>query len=408
MLIKLAWRSLWRSRRRTLITVSSIGLGLMFAIFFISMAEGMYEQLIDQVVRMQAGYVTMQHPDYARAPSVDLYIETPQGLRPEIESWPRVDQTKLLVLGQGIAKSGAGNVAAGLIGVEPSVEAATSPLARNMVEGEYLDDSDEALVVVGNELADRLNLKVGRKMVLATNDVNGDLVEELCRVKGIFHTGSTEVDVFMIQMPLPFARKVFRLPDHAATQLGVVLKDSSDEKLILNRVRAKVEGRNMVVLPWQEVLPDLASYIKMDKGSNLVFQGVLIFLVLFTIFNTILMSVLERQREFAMLMALGTSPRLVAGQIFVESIFLGLLGCLLGIVLGGVTVWWGHVYGIDMSAILGESISISGFALTTKIITKVSASIFAIMCLIVMAATIIISFIPMHRAARIDLAETLR
>ena len=154
MIIQLAWRSIWRSRRRTFITVCSIGLGLTFAIFFISLGEGVYDQLIDQVVRMQAGYITLEHPEYREAPAIDLWIDIPERLRTDIEELKKVEKTKLIVFGQGIAKSGAGNVAAAIMGVEPSIEIQSSPLARNIVKGNYIEKGDNPLVVVGIEMAE--------------------------------------------------------------------------------------------------------------------------------------------------------------------------------------------------------------------------------------------------------------
>ncbi|MBW2052970.1 MAG: hypothetical protein JRF41_09355, partial [Deltaproteobacteria bacterium] len=110
MIVRLAWRSIWRNRRRTLITVSSIGLGLTCAIFFIAMADGVYVQLINDAVRMQAGHVTLEHPEYRDAPAIDLYLPDTRALRTQIEKMINVERTKLLILGQGVAKSGVGTV----------------------------------------------------------------------------------------------------------------------------------------------------------------------------------------------------------------------------------------------------------------------------------------------------------
>ena len=408
MLIRIAWRSIWRSRRRTMITVFSIGLGLTFAIFFVSLGEGMYDRMVDQAVRMQAGYITLEHPQYRQAPAVDLIIDISPELRQKLASLPGVAQTKMLVMGQGIAKSASGNVAAAIMGVEPSVEAEASPLARNMVKGSYLADGDQALVVVGSEMADRLNLDVGKKLVLSSNDVSGNLVEVLCRVKGIFRTGSEEMDAYFVQAPLDFTRQLFHMPSNGATQLGLILSNPDRQARILEQVKAMVPNQTAVVLPWQLVMPDVASYIKLDRGSNIVFQGILIFLILFTIFNTILMSVLERQREFAMLLALGTDPTQIKLQILLESAFLGLVGCLAGLTLGGLSVYLGHVYGIDLSSVMGEGVSISGFALTSKMHTKISADIMFGAAAIVFLATLIISLVPMRRISHVSIVDQLR
>ena len=124
-----------------------------------------------------------------------------------------MERTKLIALGQGIARSGAGNVGVSIMGVEPSVEALTSPLTRNIVRGEYLADGDKSLVVVGHELAARLNLEVGKKLVVTTNDIHGDLVEQLCRVKGVFKTGSEEIDALLFcRPPWVLPARCFRCP----------------------------------------------------------------------------------------------------------------------------------------------------------------------------------------------------
>ena len=190
MVTRLAWRSLWRNKRRTIITVVSIGMGLAFAIFFIAFGDGVYLELIDTGVKMQAGHITLEHPEYRDAPAIDLFLADPAEIRGEIEKFEQVKTTKLLIVGQGVARTGFGTVGVGIMGVEPSIEIHTSPLVGSIIEGRYLEDDDGAMVVVGSELAQRLHLKVGKKLVITTNDAVGALTEQLCRVVGIFETGT--------------------------------------------------------------------------------------------------------------------------------------------------------------------------------------------------------------------------
>jgi ABC-type lipoprotein release transport system permease subunit len=391
-----------------LITVLSIGFGLACAVFFVAIGEGVYAQLIDQVVRLQAGHITMENPSYRDAPAVDLWVKAPESLRSQIEKLPQVEQTKLLIMGQGIARSGSGDVSATLMGVEPSVELDTSPLVRHIIAGRYLNDDDGPWVVIGSELAKRLKLKVGKKMVLTTNDAAGNLVDELCRVRGIFETGSVEIDGYFIQAPLGFARRLFGLPEEGATQLGVVLRNPEAQESVLQEVRLMVAEQDIAVLPWQEIIPEIASYIKLDKGSNLIFQAILIFLILFTIFNTILMSVLEREREFAVLLALGTKPAQLRLQILMESAYLGLIGCGLGLLVGGLAAWAAQVWGIDLRSLLEEGFTISGFAVSAKMHARVTTGLLFGTAGLVFVATLILSLIPMHRAARLSIVDQLR
>jgi len=408
MIARLAWRSIWRNRRRTLITVLSIGFGLACTVFFIAIGEGVYAQLIDQVVRMQAGHITMENPGYRDAPAVDLWVKAPESLRSQIERLPQVERTKLIIMGQGIARSASGDISATLMGIEPSVELDTSPLVRHIVAGRYLNDDDGPWVVIGSELAKRLKLAVGKKMVLTTNDAAGNLVDELCRVRGIFETGSVEIDGYFIQAPIDFARRLFGLPEESATQLGVVLRIPEAQEFILREARLMVAEQDIAVLPWQEVIPEIASYIKLDKGSNLIFQAILVFLILFTIFNTILMSVLEREREFAVLLALGTKPVQLKLQILMESAYLGLIGCALGLLVGGLAAWAAQVWGIDLRSLLEEGFTISGFAVSAKMHARVTTGLLLGTAGLVFGATLILSLIPMRRATRLSIVDQLR
>ena len=408
MIPRLAWRSIWRNRRRTLITVLSIGFGLACTVFFIAIGEGVYAQLIDQVVRLQAGHITMENPGYRDAPAVDLWVKAPESLRSKIERLPQVERTKLIIMGQGIARSGSGDVSATLMGIEPSVELDTSPLVRHIIAGRYLNDDDGPWVVIGSELAKRLKLAVGKKMVITTNDAAGNLVDELCRVRGIFETGSVEIDGYFIQAPIDFTRRLFGLPEEGATQLGVVLRIPEAQESILRETRLMVAEQDIAVLPWQEVIPEIASYIKLDKGSNLIFQAILVFLILFTIFNTILMSVLEREREFAVLLALGTKPIQLRLQILMESAYLGLIGCALGLLVGGLAAWAAQVWGIDLRSLLEEGFTISGFAVSAKMHARVTTGLLLGTAGLVFGATLILSLIPMHRATRLSIVDQLR
>jgi len=408
MLLRLAWRSLWRNRRRTLITVVSIGLGLAFALFFIALADGVYFQLVQDGVRMQAGHITLENPEYRDAPAIDLYISGSDKLRSRIESLPYVERTKPLILGQGVAKSSLGSVGVAIVGVDPLAERKTSPLVSKINDGRYLKEKDKANVVMGRKLAERLHLKVGKKLVLTTNDVHGALTEELCRVAGIFNTGVDEVDGYLLQAPISFLRKLYGFPADGMTQLGVVLKDPESQQKASKQIERYISDKKISVYPWQKIIPELASYIKLDRGSNLIFQAILIFLILFTIFNTILMSVLERKKEFAVLLALGTQTSYLKRQLLLESILLGLIGCLIGLTIGGLAAYALQIYGFDIRLIYDEGVSISGFAVSPIIHARLTSSLMFWLAAIVLTATLILSLISMRQATKIDIAETLR
>jgi len=227
-------------------------------------------------------------------------------------------------------------------------------------------------------------------------------------VAGIFEVGSDEIDGYLIQAPISFLRKVYGMPPNAATQLGVILKNPGAQKKVLKQIRRLDQSGSFSAYPWQDIMPELASYIKLDRGSNLVLQAILLFLILFTIFNTILMSVLERSKEFAVLKALGTEPYQVRVQLLLESAFLGLVGCLIGLFVGGLVSYALQVRGLDITKFYSAGATISGFAVSPIVHARLTLSMLLWLIGIVMGATLIISLIPMRRAINVPVADTLR
>jgi ABC-type lipoprotein release transport system permease subunit len=349
MIVRLAWRSLWRYRRRTSITVSAIAVGTALAVFFVTMADGMYKKLIDEAVRMGAGYVTVEHPDYSRDLSIGLVVTGISSVIDEARRIPGVTGIKVLIQGQAVISTAGGSAGVGIFGIDPETERTVSPLADRIVDGRYLEGADERGVIVGASLAERLKLRPGKKLVLTTNDANGELVNEMLRVTGIFRMGMEEADGFLVQVPLDTARRIFGIGPDAATRVGLVLASPRDQSRVLEDLRRRLAGTEAAVLPWQAVMPDLAGFMAVDKGFNYVFQMIIMVIIGFTILNTILMSVLERTREFATLMAIGTSPLRLRLQVAVESLFLGATGTVLGLLLGGALSWYFQVHGIDFS-----------------------------------------------------------
>jgi putative ABC transport system permease protein len=442
-LVAISWRSIWRNRRRTIITVVSISLALALSVFFIAFADGMYAKMVDNAVRMQAGHLTIENVEYLDAPAIDLTVSDTGDLRKRVEELPGVERTKALVMGQGVAKSGAGAVGVAVMGVEPAIEAVSSPLAQKLIAGSYLHQGDVRKVIVGAELARRLKLgnksearkmasffdpllsqfevkidslvedlrvrlAIGKKLVVSTNNIAGELVEELVRVEGVFETGAVEVDAYVIQLPIDFCRKLYGMSARQSTQIGVLVKNADERDDVMKQVRSLVHDPRATVVPWEKVLPDLAAYIEVDGGSNLIFQGIFIFLILFIIFNTVLMSVLERKREFAVLLAIGTPPARLKWQILIESSFVGLMGCFFGLGIGGGCAYLVQVYGIDISGLYSEGMSVSGFAVDTILHARLTPLLLVVMGSIVFGATLLISLYPMGQIKRIRLADVLR
>jgi ABC-type lipoprotein release transport system permease subunit len=405
LLLKLAWRSLWRHRRRTLITLSSIVMSLAIALYFITLADGMYGQMLHGVLRMQAGHITVENPEYVDAPAIDLLVPRETSLRERIEKLDGVESTKAVVLGQGIASTGAGTVGVAIAGVEPAVEASMSPLVRRIEDGQYLN-GDPRSVVVGAELARRLELAVGNKLVLSGNDRSGQLTQEMVRVCGVFSTGALEMDGHYVQVPIDFARRLYGVDRDEATQVGVVLDDPHRQAELLATVTPLAADQGAVALPWQQVLPELSTFMRIDKGANYVFQVLIVVMAMFTIFNTLLMSVLERKREFAVMLAVGTAPARVKAQVFMEAAIMGLVGVVIGLSLGALAAW--ATDGYDLTAYMPDGLDVGGFLVEPRLYMKVAPETLGWLGGGSLAAILAMTVVPVLRIDSIKVTEAFR
>ena len=409
LITKIGWRSIWRNKRRTLISLFSIIIGTGIPIFFVCIAWGFYAGLIDDVARLMSGHITYEHVEYRNSPSNDLWVDDIQKINKTLNNNAEVLSTKQIVNLQGVAHTAKGSVGISLMGIEPEKEITISFLPETVIEGNYLSKEDGRWVVVGDQLAKNLNISVGKKFVFTTNDIKGELVEELFRVKGIFKTGSKEIDGHFVQSDIEIARKIAGLGSDDVSQLGIIVKNPDTHENFLQDLQKSLAKKNGVFLSWQKIMPDVATTIRMDRTAISSFMIMLVVIVLFTMFSTILMSTLERKREFASLLAIGTQQKELKIQIFIETIFFGLIACPLGSLLGiGFAKW---VEGYDMMNVVGgksEDMSVGGFGMDTIITPLFSAPLILQISIFFFLAVQLLSILPIYLISRISITDELR
>jgi len=409
LITKIGWRSIWRNKRRTLISLFSIIIGTGIPIFFVCIAWGFYAGLIDDVARLMSGHITYEHVEYRNSPSNDLWVDDIQKINKTLNNNAEVLSTKQIVNLQGVAHTAKGSVGISLMGIEPEKEITISFLPETVIEGNYLSKEDGRWVVVGDQLAKNLNISVGKKFVFTTNDIKGELVEELFRVKGIFKTGSKEIDGHFVQSDIEIARKIAGLGSDDVSQLGIIVKNPDTHENFLQDLQKSLAKKNGVFLSWQKIIPDVATTIRMDRTAISSFMIMLVVIVLFTMFSTILMSTLERKREFASLLAIGTQQKELKIQIFIETIFFGLIACPLGALLGiGIAKW---VEGYDMMNVVGGKtgdMSVGGFGMDTIITPLFSAPLILQISIFFFLAVQLLSILPMYFISRISITDELR
>jgi len=410
LITKIGWRSIWRNKRRTLISLFSIIIGTGIPIFFVCIAWGFYAGLINDVSRLMSGHITYEHVKYRNSPSNDLWVDDIQKINETLNSNAEVLSTKQIINLQGVAHTAKGSVGISLMGIEPEKEITISFLPETVIEGNYLSKEDGRWVVVGDQLAKNLNISVGKKFVFTTNDIKGELVEELFRVKGIFKTGSKEIDGHFVQSDIEIARKIAGLGSDDVSQLGIIVKNPDTHESLIKDLQKSLAKNNGVFLSWQKIMPDVATTIRMDRTAISSFMIMLVVIVLFTMFSTILMSTLERKREFASLLALGTQQIELKLQIFFETFIFGIIACPLGSLLGVGFAKWAE--GFDIMSIFEdvnpEDMEIGGFGMDTVITPFFSTSLILQISISFFLAVLLLSVFPIYLISRISITDELR
>lgn len=408
MILRMAWRNLWRHTRRTLITTVSIAFGLWLAVTAMALGEHSYTTTIDTGAQMGAGHVTIQPQGYLEHPSLDKRVQLKDTLRQEALALPYVTSASERISGQAMFSAGPRSRGGAFLALDPAQETDKSNFVLgHMVEGEFLPDAKNSGVVLGVDLARHLGVKLGRKVVYTTTDVEGEMVSGVGRVKGLFQTGLAEVDGGLVILPLDNARQTLGYAPQEATQLVIQL----DHQRYAPEVAAALEGeapQGGAVLTWRQSMADLVGYIALDRTMNQFFQLIIGMLVAAGILNTLLMSVLERTREFGVMLALGTAPRRLAGLIMAESMFIGLVGLGIGALVTAPWSYYLYVTGIDMSAALGEGATMNGiafdpvlrYALPTEMLIGILVTLFLL--------TLGAGAYPAWRASRVPPLEALR
>jgi len=361
MLLKMASRNLLRNRRRTLITMGAIALGMALMDVTICLQHGAYQDTIRKGVGALAGHVVVQAEGYEATGERDRMVEQSSEIVAKLQA---IDPEGLVVrrtfLG-GLLTSPSNSAPVAVSAVEPANSQLVGAMDEYLIDGEWV--SGERDIVIGEKLRDNLDVEIGKKVVFMTQ-AGDEMTSRLFRVKGIFKTGAADQDGFIVLFSLKAAQAVLGRPD-AATQVTLHLNSPDDWPEAVDQARASIDGSDTEVLSWKEALPDIDAFIKADRAIGQGMISILGIIVAMGVFNTFLMSVLERTREFGVLLSIGMKPRQLARLVLLEGAVLGAISILIGTALGAALTWPMAEYGLDFSESMGEGMSSGGVVMST-------------------------------------------
>ncbi len=405
----MAWRNLWRNRRRTIVTLSSIAFGTMLAILSTGFGDHNFSQMIDLAARLGGGHVTLQHPEYLEMPTLSRTALGASRLREIALADPDVERAMLRIVGNVMVMSASQSQSAGFIAFDPAVEdASTISVLDSIEEGELFASSDARGVVLGARLAEKLGVRIGRKVVYTLTDKHGEIVQEAARVVGLVRTGAPSVDGGLCLLPLDRVRSLLRYGDDEVLQVALFLGDQRTAQDVAARLTEAV-GPGATPLPWYEIQPELSGFIAMKVASAWVIQLVVMLLVAAGIFNTLFVSVMERLREFGIMLAIGFSPARLFSLIMCESLWLALVGLALGALVTAGPYWYLAEVGVDISAQLEiQGAEVAGVAMTPIMHVGIYLDSLIAIVIAALCATLVSGLYPAVSAGRVAPVESIR
>jgi len=368
LLFKLAVRNLWRNTRRTLLTSGGIAFGLMFVLVVVNFQYGSHQMMLRTAIKSMAGHVVVQASGYqADKDAHNALTDSGQTAESLAQTFPEGTVLRRAFL-DGALMSPSNTRMVALMGVEPEAEARIADLDDKVIDGTWVDDDGRGMVL-GSKLAETLEVELGDRIVYQGEGAKaGESVSRMFRVKGIFNTGSADLDGFVAVTELGAAQELMQGTD-PAHQVAVHLEDDRDLEAQLVAASVAVSRADAEVLGWRQAIPELVEFLDMDRQFADITWIILGIMVSFGVLNTVLMSVLERTREFGVMMSIGLTPRKLAVLVLMEGFVLGLLGAVVGFVLGALGTWPLVEYGVDFSS-MGESYDAVGVSIDTHIFAE--------------------------------------
>ena len=399
-ILLLAWRNLWRNHRRTLIMVAAITIGAWAMIFMTALMRGMVNEMIRDGIRALPGHVQVHHPRFRDDPSVENLL--PYGVS-DIDAAMRdagIERYAARVRVPAIIASERESRGVILLGVDPQAEVRIEALGKDIAAGRALDGVDDGGIVIGRELATKLETALGKRVVVMSQDPDNEVADRGFRVVGLFEAGLQAHEERFVFAGRQTVQSMLGVGD-AVTEVAVLGDDYRDVAPLAATVGAQFAAAE--VLPWTEVDAYLGTMLGVMDGFALVWIIVIFLALSFGLVNTLVMAVFERVREIGLIMALGMRPSSIMAQVLVESLLLLLIGLVAGNLLAVASVQ-PLEDGIDISAV-AEGMEM--FGASSVLYPELLSRDVLLANAVVIVLGVVASLSPAWRASRYEPVEAI-
>ncbi len=405
MLLTMALRNLWRNRRRSLLTLSAMVVSSSLLILSLGVFSGMFADMLASATEQYHGHIVISGQSYQEDRDLFTHFPASSTMLEDLKRHPRVLAASPRVRSFGLISHQANSQPSELLGIDPEREAGVTTLSDKLIEGVPLSDAVPAGVLIGSGLAKKLEVGIGAELVVLTQAADGSIGNDLLEVRGIFSTGDSRHDNGLALVQIAWLRNLLALPE---VNHEIALRVS--EPLMAAQTADALETQlapDLEILDWGDLLPQMRDAIAAYDVSRLIMVGILYLATGLGILNTFFMSVLERTREFGVLMGMGVRPWRIRLLVLTESLFLGLLALAAGVILALLMTVYMAKVGIDLSGSISP-ITYAGGTILPRLHAVLDFDNFFVPAILLLVVSLLAGFLPANRAARLRPVEALR
>ena len=400
--LKIAFRNIFRQRRRSLLTGMTMAMGFILVSLSLGLQYGMYDNIIDMFTRDHTGHIQIHRTGYLEHPSLYDTLNNIKELGRDIDKEPEVVSWTPRVLTSVLAFKGKKTTGARLIGIDPVKEAATTRIARKISQGKYLDAKPSKEAMIGEGLAKVLHITLGDELVLISQGADGSIANDIFTVRGIVGSGTDSYEKNNCYLHIDTARDFLTL-GNKAHEIAIILKDIDESRAVAASISKRIDNKQIETLPWEKVEASFYRAMEADVQGAHISLGIIMLIVAIGILNTVLMTILERTREFGVMRAIGTRPGRLIVLIVLETGMLSIIAAVIGLGVAWPVNYWFSVHGISLS----EPIQYGGITMDTMQ-SMVAPWIFVVPAVLTITTALLVSIIPALRAAKITPVDALR
>lgn len=404
--IKLSWRNVWRNKRRSLVVISSIAIGVFFMLISMALVNGMNYQMIDNTISTSLGHVAIQKKGFADNMKLSYSFNADNEVYSGLDEISGIRGWAPRVKVQGIIRSSEASQGVMIIGIDPAKEKTVSDISDYTVKtggSEFPDDASAGDVLISKQLAEKLDVVIGDRVVIMFQNVGDEIAGEALTVRGVFISPIDSFDKYLIFTGIKKLQKAAGIKNRISEiSIRTETRDKSTE--VKSQISGLLKDRDIQAQTWQEMAPSMMSAIRLYDAMMFIFFGIIFVTVIFSVANTMIMAVMERFHEIGVMKCIGTRPLNVFIMILFEAVNLGLTGMAAGLIAGTVFNGVLGVTGIDLS-VFSESMRIwgTGSVIYPIIMFKdVAAS-----AVIVFFTAFLAAIYPAYKAAKIKPLEAL-